>query len=183
MSQQNVIKPEVWKRKRNETRIIELPSGQRVKVRKLNTLELLRAGATPGQLAAQVFNLLDKVDDKKQFRIDLINEKEMPGLIKLMMEYFKCAVIEPQIIDDRAKETEDNIHIDDVEMQDILHVFISSEQTSPDKQDAQFFRTEPLPRDDAGRGGAEIQNKTVGNGGDSRPVEGNQLGCGDNAGS
>jgi hypothetical protein len=102
MSQQNVIKPEVWKRKRNETRIIELPSGQRVKVRKLNTLELLRAGATPGQLAAQVFNLLDKVDDKKQFRIDLINEKEMPGLIKLMMEYFKCAVIEPQIIDDRA---------------------------------------------------------------------------------
>lgn len=173
------IKPGVWKRKRAETRIITLPSGQEVRVRNLNTLELLRAGATPGQLAAQVFNLLDKVDDKKQFRLDLITEKEMPGLIKLMIEYFKCAVIEPEIVSDRAKETEDNIHIDDVEMQDILHVFVSSGQTSADKKDAQFFRGEPVPRDDAGRDGAAVSSKTVGNGGDSGTMEGAQLGRGD----
>jgi len=177
----NAIKPIIWKRKRAESRIITLPSGQEVRVRNLNTMELLRVGATPGQLAAQVFNLLDKVDDKKQFRLDLITEKEMPGLIKLMIEYFKCAVIEPEIISDRAKETEDNIHIDDVEMQDILHVFISSEQTSADKKDAQFFRGAPVSRDDAGRDSAAVSSSTVGDGGNSGTVAGAQLGRGDNA--
>ena len=169
LEHENVIRPDVWKKSRGVTRVIELPSGQSVRIRELNPLQLLRSNMeNSGELAASIFSLITKADKSGEIAISKITNSEVPKFIKIMESYFLEAVIEPRIVTDRKDETEDSIFFGDVDTADIMFLFESFGESTKtaqlkreeSKKNKQFFRGESGSNPTDGRGGPEVRAET-----------------------
>ena len=163
--QNGKIRPDVWRERLKAVKVVTLPSGQDVKVRKLNPMQLMRSGVQrPTDLAGAFFSLLRKCDDRGNLQIDSVEDNQLPMLMKLMEAYFIEAVVEPRIVLLRADSDDDSICIEDVDATDIMFLFMQSDEARAQaakreeaEKDKNFFREAPGTGADIGRGGESVR--------------------------
>ena len=156
-----MTKPSAWKKTADETKTIDLPSGNSVLVRRPSLVSMMRRGIIPNGLYSVAMKALEgKAQDMK------------PEVIKPFLDFLALfvseAAIEPKIV--LKGVTDDNqVSIDDLADEDIFAIWLGSQSIGAKKDQAreeesaklESFRKEPVGAPD-GSSGNEVPNKAVG---------------------
>ena len=156
-----MTKPSEWKKTADETKMIELPSGNSILVRRPSLVSMMRRGIIPNGLYSVAMKALEgKAQDMK------------PEVIKPFLDFLALfvseAAIEPKIV--LKDVTDDNqVSIDDLADEDIFAIWLGSQSIGAKKDQAreeeskklETFREEPVG-DSNGSGSDKISSPAVG---------------------
>lgn len=163
------IKPTAWG-KLNAVEILELPSGQKVKIKKLGLLDLFLSGYLPVGLLQKTIKAFETIKTPTNGgTAGGIDGVDISGLSDADIQAFltvvdKCVlkmVIEPKVTDNfvitSLGETanEDEVKISDIPVNDKIFIFNYCTQSSI-KAEQKFFRR-PASNNDATQHGDSIQ--------------------------
>ena len=156
-----MTKPSEWKKTADETKTIELASGNSVLVCRPSLVSMMRRGIIPNGLYSVAMKALEgKAQDMK------------PEVIKPFLEFLALfvseAAIEPKIVL-KGITNENQVSIDDLTDEDIFAIWLGSQTIGAKKDQAreeqskklETFRKEPVG-DSNGSSSDKVPNKAVG---------------------
>lgn len=111
MPQTNVSE---WRKKKSEGEWKELPSGLRVRIRRLSLLQMATAGTIPTSLIGQVDTLLEKT---------VMPREAVTRQIGAIDAHIMRAMIEPQIVAAGEPIPDGAVCIDEIDVDDKLAIF------------------------------------------------------------
>lgn len=114
-----------WKKRREQTKIVELPDGFVVKVRRLDIVDLAVTGYVPLALFSTLVETGAKLQDPKKLgTVDQDGLVEFSGVLRNVA---LKAVVEPRITE---TEEEDSISVDSLGVMNCLSIFSAAVDTS-----------------------------------------------------
>ena len=156
-----MTKPSEWKKTADETKTIELPSGNSVLVCRPSLVSLMRRGIIPNALYSVAMKALEgKAQDMK------------PDVMKPFLDFIAIfvseAAIEPKIVL-KGSSDENQVSIDDLSDEDIFAIWLGSQSIGAEKDKAreeesaklETFRKKPVGTPD-GPSGNEVPSTAVG---------------------
>lgn len=144
------IKADVWKKKRGERWIMDLPSGQQVLVWKPHILDMIRVGIMPTDLANSLSHFQEaaikdgdgtpKIDGQGGVQVDMqkITGADYKAMTEMAEKFALVAVKEPKIVE-KQEDDKDAICISDIPFEDIFYIFTTI-QSAPEVTPPDFFR-------------------------------------------
>jgi hypothetical protein len=109
-----------WKEKANTTYMLTLPSGAVVRIRRLNLLEQASIGHIPLHLVSSSMLITQKFSNPSKW-VD-IEPEELDNLMQVLKKTTVLAVVEPKVSEE---ETEDEMNVNDIPMEDLISIFSS----------------------------------------------------------
>lgn len=153
-SQNGGIKPDVWKSGHAISTFVEtLPSGQIIKMKYLDTLELFANGIQPSQIYEPFKKFIDGKTGKHLDPSKIaskMSEKDIRLLLDMSKRIAAIAVIEPALTFEPEKEP-NKYSVHDVPQEDCLHIMRKAMRPAQE-----FFRA-GSPDTNTGRDGAGIR--------------------------
>lgn len=156
-----MTKPSEWKKTADETKTIELPSGNSILVRRPSLVSMMRRGIIPNGLYSVAMKALEgKAQDMK------------PDVIKPFLDFLALfvseAAIDPKIVL-KGVTDENQVSIDDLSDEDIFAIWLGAQSIGAEKDQAreeeskklETFREEPVGAP-GGSSGNEVPSTPVG---------------------
>ena len=156
-----MTKPSEWKKTADETKTIELPSGNSILVRRPSLVSMMRRGIIPNGLYSVAMKALEgKAQDMKP--------EVMKPFLDFLALFVSEAAVEPKIVL-KGVTDENQVSIDDLSDEDIFAIWLGAQAIGADKDKAQeeesakleTFREKPVG-DPSGQGSNEVPSTTVG---------------------
>ena len=156
-----MTKPSAWKKTADETKTIELPSGNSVLVRRPSLVSMMRRGIIPNGLYSVAMKALEgKAQDMKP--------EVMKPFLDFLALFVSEAAVEPKIVL-KGPSDENQVSIDDLADEDIFAIWLGSQTIGAKKDQAreeqskklETFRKEPVG-DSNGSSGNEVSSTPVG---------------------
>ena len=163
MTDQPTVSPvSSWKRE-NKRPILELPSGNKVRVFNPGMKTFLVNGTLPNSLMAVAEKALQKGQPLRKEEMDqIINDpRKIADMLKFVDELTMAVVVEPRVHPapaEGADRSDDELYIDDIDDEDKLFIF---QWTTGGSTDLERFRTELAGSLDALQPGDNVASPSV----------------------
>ena len=119
-----------WAAKNEEEEIIDLPSGARVKVRKLHMFEVAALGhisfSVVGSVLKSIAAFESPASKDGDFAWTSVTEEDINNMLDLFRRTAVVAVVEPEVKFDPAPEEEDIVDVKKIPFEDLVVIFDKS---------------------------------------------------------